>query len=219
MIFDLFPVGPFQCNCVILGCEETKAAVVIDPGEDADRILQQLAKWELKTLYLFHTHAHIDHIGATDAVRTQTRAETALHEEDMFLCQNVALQASLFDLSCPPVPTIDLFLRDGDIFSFGKHRVEVLHTPGHTPGSVSLHIPTMDFSDGLSGALFTGDTLFKGSIGRTDLWRGSYPTLIDSIKTKLLSFPDTTAVYPGHGPATTIGAEKEGNPFVGSELF
>lgn len=211
MIFELFPVGPFQCNCIILGCEETKAAVVIDPGEDASCILQHLAKWELKTLYLLHTHAHIDHIGATDAVRTQTGAETALHEEDMFLCQNLALQASLFDLSCPPVPIIDLFLRHGDIFSFGRHRVEVLHTPGHTPGSVSFHIPTL--------GLLTGDTLFKGSIGRTDLWRGSYPALIDSIKTKLLSFPDETVVYPGHGPPTTIGAEKEENPFVGKDLL
>lgn len=207
MIFELFPVGPFQCNCMILACEETRAAVVIDPGEDASRILKHLAKWELKTLYLLHTHAHIDHVGATDAVRTETGATSALHEEDMFLCQNLALQASLFDLQCPPVPIIDLFLKQGDILSFGKHHVDVLHTPGHTPGSVSFHIPTI--------GLLTGDTLFKGSIGRTDLWRGSYPTLIDSIKTKLLSFPDETIVYPGHGPATTIGAEKEGNPFVG----
>ena len=196
---------------MILGCEETKAAVVIDPGEDAIRILQHLVQYELKTLYLLHTHAHIDHIGATDLVRTQTGAESALHEEDMFLCQNLSLQASLFDLPCPPVPIIDLFLKQGDIFSFGKHHVEVIHTPGHTPGSVSFYIPTL--------GLLTGDTLFRGSIGRTDLWRGSYPTLIDSIKTKLFPFPDETIVYPGHGPTTTIGAERAGNPFVGLGVF
>ena len=196
---------------MILACEETKAAVVIDPGEDANLIFKHIAKWALNTLYLFHTHAHIDHIGATDAVRTQTGATSALHEDDMFLCQNLSLQASLFDLKCPPVPIIDLFLRQGDIFSFGKHHVEVLHTPGHTPGSVSFHIPTV--------GLLTGDTLFKGSIGRTDLWRGSYSTLIDSIKRKLLPFPDETVVYPGHGPATTIGAEKKSNPFVGKDTL
>jgi glyoxylase-like metal-dependent hydrolase (beta-lactamase superfamily II) len=208
MIFDLFPVGLFQCNCIILGCEETKVAVVIDPGEDATLILQRLAKWELKTIYLLHTHAHIDHIGATDAVRMQTGAASALHEDDMFLCQNLSLQASLFDLICPPTPTIDLFVKQGDIFSFGKHRVDVIHTPGHTPGSLSFHVPEV--------GLLTGDTLFKESVGRTDLWRGSHKTMMDSIKTKLLTFPDDTVVYPGHGPATTIGAEKEGNPFIGA---
>lgn len=207
MIFETFPVGPFQCNCMIFGCEETKAAIVVDPGEDSGLILQRLAKYELKTLYLFHTHAHIDHIGATDAVRTQTGAESALHKEDLFLCENLALQASLFDLPTPPIPTIDILLKQGDLFSFGKNRLEVLHTPGHTPGSVSFYIPTI--------GLITGDTLFKGSIGRTDLWRGSYPTLIDSIQSKLFSFPDETMVYPGHGPSTTIGDEKRGNPFVG----
>jgi glyoxylase-like metal-dependent hydrolase (beta-lactamase superfamily II) len=192
---------------MIFGCEETKAAIVVDPGENADRILQRLAKYELKTLYLFHTHAHIDHIGATDAVRTQTGAATALHKDDLFLCENLALQASLFDLPTPPIPTIDILLKHGDLFSFGGNHLNVLHTPGHTPGSVSFYIPTI--------GLLTGDTLFKGSIGRTDLWRGSYPTLIDSIQSQLFSFPDETIVYPGHGPSTTIGEEKRGNPFVG----
>ena len=210
MIFEQFPVGPFQCNCMILGCEEAQAAIVIDPGEEASRILHRLSNLRLKTLYLFHTHAHIDHIGATDAVRAQTGAESALHEDDLFLAQNLSLQASLFDLPTPPVPVIDVFLKQGDIFSFGKGHVNVIHTPGHTPGSVSFYIPTI--------GLFTGDTLFRGSIGRTDLWRGSYPTLIDSIQSKLFSFPDETMVYPGHGPATTIGEEKQGNPFVGMAM-
>jgi glyoxylase-like metal-dependent hydrolase (beta-lactamase superfamily II) len=207
MIFEIFPVGPFQCNCAILGCEETRSAVVIDPGEDADRILARLIHHQLKTVYLLHTHAHIDHIGATDAVRQKTDAESALHEDDLFLCQNLKLQADYFNLPEPSVPVIDRFLKHGEILSFGTGRIHVIHTPGHTPGSVTLHLPDV--------GLFTGDTLFNGSIGRTDLWGGSQQTLIDSITTRLFSFPDPTQVYPGHGPRTTIGDEKRDNPFVG----
>ncbi len=211
MIFESIPVGPFQCNCIILGCEETRSAIVIDPGEEADRILHLLSHHQLKTLYLFHTHAHIDHIGATDAVRAKTAASAALHEEDMFLCRNLAVQAELFGLDTPTIPTIDLFLKQGETLSFGEQKAEVIHTPGHTPGSVTFYVPTV--------GLFTGDTLFSGSIGRTDLWGGSHPTLIDSIKTKLFSFPDDTVVYPGHGPTTTIGREKKQNPFVGGSTW
>ncbi|HLG22616.1 MAG TPA: MBL fold metallo-hydrolase [Candidatus Manganitrophaceae bacterium] len=207
MIFELFPVGPFQCNCMIFGCDETRAAVVIDPGDEEGRILERLSQRRLKTVYLLHTHAHLDHIGATDAVRAKTGAIAGLHEDDQALCENLHVQADLFGLPTPPVPPIDLFLRQGDLLSFGKQAVEVLHTPGHTPGSLSFHIPGF--------GLITGDTLFAGSVGRTDLWGGSHATLIDSIRGKLLSFPDETPVYPGHGPKTTIGRERLGNPFLG----
>lgn len=207
MIFETFPVGPFQCNCMILGCEETREAVVIDPGEEPDQILAHLGRLQLKAIYLFHTHAHLDHIGATDRVRKKTGAMTGLHEDDMPLCENLHIQAALFGLPTPPTPTIDRFLNHSDSFSFGKKKVEVLHTPGHTPGSLGFYIPTL--------GLATGDTLFAGSVGRTDLWGGSHATLIHSIQKHLLSFPDETAVYPGHGSQTTLGKERKTNPFLG----
>ncbi|MBI3805848.1 MAG: MBL fold metallo-hydrolase [Nitrospirae bacterium] len=206
MIFESFAVGPFQCNCILLACEETRSAVVFDPGEEADRILASLARLELNAIFLFHTHAHLDHVGATDAVRKKTGAATGLHEDDMILCENLHIQAALFGLPTPPTPPIDHFLKHGDRFSFGKERVEVIHTPGHTPGSISFFIP--------GTGLLTGDTLFAGSIGRTDLWGGSHPTLISSIERQLLSFPDDTVVYPGHGGRTTIGKERKSNPFL-----
>ncbi len=209
MIFETFHVGPFQCNCTILGCEETQSAVVIDPGDAADKILARLNHHRLKTIYLLHTHAHIDHISATSTVRAETGAKAALHEGDLFLCQNLPLQAEHFGLETPTIPMIDHFLRDKETLSFGASTIEVIHTPGHTPGSVTFYLPTV--------GLFTGDTLFRESIGRTDLWGGSYPTIIDSIKTKLFSFPESTIVYSGHGHSTTIGKEKRENPFVGEQ--
>ncbi len=207
MLFETFRVGPFQCNCMILGCEETKTAVVIDPGADAARIVESLSRQQLKATYLLHTHAHLDHIGATDLVRKKTGATASLHEDDMPLCQNLQMQADLFGLPSPPIPPIDRFLKQGETLSFGKLKLEVLHTPGHTPGSVSFYISDL--------GLITGDTLFFGSIGRTDLWGGSYSTIIHSIHKQLLSFPDETAVYPGHGPRTSIGQERASNPFLG----
>jgi len=206
MIFESFPVGPFHCNCVILGCEETQTAIVVDPGDSAERIIDSLASRQLKAVYLLHTHAHLDHIGATATVRGKTGARTVLHEEDMFLCENLSLQAAAFGLPTPPTPLIDQYVKDKEAFYFGRHSVEAIFTPGHTPGSVSF------FVEGLG--LLTGDTLFAGSIGRTDLWEGSYPTMIQSIKRRLLDFPDDTNVYPGHGPKTTIGREKKSNSFL-----
>lgn len=206
MILESFPVGPFQCNCMIIACEETRTAVVIDPGGDSEQILSVLSKYQLQTTYLLHSHAHLDHIGATQAVHEKTDALTCLHEDDMFLCENVAVQAALFGLPSIAAPQISQFLKDGDSLSFGKQSVEVLHTPGHTPGSLSFYIPGI--------GLITGDTLFSGSVGRTDLWKGSFPTLITSIKKSLLRFPDETQVYPGHGPKTTIGQERTQNPFL-----
>ncbi len=206
MIFESFPVGPFQCNCMIFGCETTQAAIVVDPGDEAEVILTAISRHPIKVLYLLHTHAHLDHIGATHDVRQQTGAASGLHEDDMPLCEALAVQAELFGLDAPPVPIIDRFLKDGDVLSFGRYTVDVLHTPGHTPGSLSFHIPSV--------GLLTGDTLFAGNVGRTDLWGGSHPTLLRSIHARLLSFPEETCVYPGHGSKTTIGREKRHNPYL-----
>jgi len=199
MIFESFTVGPFQCNCMVIGCEETRSAVVIDPGEDAGKILEVLSRHQLKTVYLLHTHAHLDHIGATKTLHQKTGGATCLHEDDMFLCEHLSDQAALFGLPTPETPEIDQFLNNKDSLSFGNVKAEVFHTPGHTPGSLSFYIPDI--------GLLTGDTLFSGSVGRTDLWKRSQSTLITSIKNQLLSFPDETVVYPGHGPSTTIGQE------------
>jgi glyoxylase-like metal-dependent hydrolase (beta-lactamase superfamily II) len=202
----MFQVGPFQCNCMILGCAETRTAVVIDPGDNSARIVAALARQGLTATYLLHTHAHLDHIGATADVRQQTGALSGLHEDDMPLCENLPIQAELFGMETPPIPTIDRFLKEGDALTFGRHTVNVLHTPGHTPGSLCFFVEEL--------GLMTGDTLFSGSVGRTDLWGGSHPTLIASITHKLLTFPDATGVYPGHGRRTTIGNERHGNPFL-----
>lgn len=208
MIFESFPVGPFQCNCMILGCKKTRSAVVIDPGEEAEQILALLSQHELNVVYILHSHAHLDHVGATKAVHENAGGTTGLHEDDMFLCEHLSTQAELFGLPCPETPVIEQFLNNGDVLSFGDHAVEVLHTPGHTPGSLSFYINSV--------GLITGDTLFSGGVGRTDLWEGSHPTLISSIKKSLLTFPDETIVYPGHGPKTTIGRERQSNPFLGN---
>ena len=206
MIVEMFPVGLFQCNCIILGCDETHSAIVIDPGEEGDRIVETLKRRGLTAISLLHTHAHFDHIGGTARVREQTGAAAALHEDDMDLCAMLPQQTALFDLPELPMPTIDRFIKDGDTFAFGRHSAQALHTPGHTPGSTSFYIA--DFG------LATGDTLFAGSVGRTDLWGGSHPTLIQSIQKKLLAFPDDTRIYPGHGHHTTVGQERRANPFL-----
>lgn len=206
MIFESLRVGLFQCNCIILGCERTRSAIVIDPGDEGARITALLRQKGLTAIYAVHTHAHLDHIGGTKDVAENTGALTGLHEDDLFLRDNLARQAELFGLPTPPTPEISFFLKDGVALTFGTHRMEVLHTPGHTPGSVSFYVPEI--------GLVTGDTLFAGSVGRTDLWGGSHTTLIQSIRKQLLSFPEDTVVYPGHGHQTTIGKERNTNPYL-----
>lgn len=209
MLLQNLSVGPLQCNCSILACEKSQEAIIIDPGAEADRILQILRAKGWKPKFLLHTHAHFDHIGATDELYQHLGGEVCLHREDLFLYENVATQTSLFGMPGFSVPAIQSFLEDKDTLRFGEYRVEILHTPGHSPGSISFYIPTEK-----EDWLFTGDTLFQGSIGRTDLWGGDYGQIIRSIKNRLLAFDDKTVVYTGHGPETTIGEEKLHNPFL-----
>lgn len=208
MIFESVAVGPLQCNCYILGCEETREALLIDPGEEADLILPLIAKHRLRVRYILSTHAHIDHVGDLQALKEATGADALLHEKDLTLYQNLPMQAAWLGVATPPLSSIDNFVADRDQLRFGQHSGEVLFTPGHTPGSICLHLP-----EG-SGRLFSGDTLFFRSIGRTDLWGGSQEAIFRSLQSQLLTLDDRTVVYPGHGQPTTIGAERQLNPFL-----
>lgn len=209
MFFKSFPVGPFQCNCSILACEKTKEAIIIDPGADASRILKVIEQNGLKPKYLLHTHAHLDHVGATEGVALKTKGEVCLHRDDQFLYDNVTMQAALFNLPGFTVPPVSHYIEDGDVFRMGDLKMEALHTPGHTPGSTSFLL-----HGEATPQVFTGDTLFMGSIGRTDLWGGDFNLILQSIRKKLLDLPDQTVVHAGHGPQTSIGAEKTQNPFL-----
>jgi len=205
VIIKKLEVGPIMANCFILGCEKTKEAAVVDPGDDADRILMALAQAELKVKYLINTHGHFDHVGANKRMKEATGADIACHPDDEPMLVELSKSAAMFGLSAENSPPADILLKDGDEISFGEITLKVIHTPGHSPGGICLYT---------AGHLFAGDTLFMGSIGRTDLPGGDYDTLISSIKTKLLDLPEDTMVYTGHGPETGIGNEKRMNPFL-----
>ena len=213
MIIETFPVGPLQCNCTVLGCVTTRRAIVIDPGDEVETVLAALGRLELTVEAIIHTHAHLDHVGATHGLADVTGARVLLHDGDQFLYDNVDLQAQLFGFPVPEMTPVGGHLKDGEALAFGEIRGEILHTPGHTPGSLCLHIPT-ESSSLPEPRLFAGDTLFAGSIGRTDLWGGDMDAIIRSIRGRLLTLPDETVVVPGHGPATTIGRERRTNPFL-----
>lgn len=209
MIVETFPVGPFQCNCTILGDQKTGEAIVVDPGDQLEFILERLRMHNLtKITAIVHTHAHLDHIGATADLHREFNAPVGLHEGDRFLWDAVDMQAMMLRLRKPNTCDFDLKLDDGQTLRFSDVEGEVMHTPGHTPGSVSFHFPVLD------KLLITGDTLFQGSIGRTDLPGGDFEQIIGSIRSRLLTLPDETRVIPGHGPMTTIGLEKQYNPFL-----
>jgi hydroxyacylglutathione hydrolase len=224
MIHEILPVGMLQCNCQILGDPETREAVVIDPGDEVERILEVIAKHRLKVLAIVNTHAHIDHVGGLRKLHEATSAPVFMHKEDLELYRLLDMQARWIGMRTPEMTEVDDFLREGDSVRWGSYVASVLHTPGHTPGSISLFLPAEDSlvtgekrtGRGIieSPKLFAGDTLFAGSIGRTDLWGGSMSAILASIHTKLLSLPEKTIVYPGHGPATTIAQERDSNPFL-----
>ena len=206
MIIKTLPVGMTQANCYIIGCEKTKLGAVIDPGDEAERILEAVQDSGMKITQVLLTHAHFDHMGAADEVMKATGAPLGLHPDDLPLL-NMGGGAMLFGLPSPPVPDASMRLEAGQEIAVGELRLRVLHTPGHTPGHVTFYEPD-------EGAIFDGDVLFAQGMGRTDLPGGSYDTLMRSIQEGLMTLPDETVVYSGHGPETTIGQERVMNPWL-----
>jgi hydroxyacylglutathione hydrolase len=207
-LIETFPVGPLQCNCSIVVDEETREAVVIDPGDEPERILKALAAAKVRPIALLHTHAHFDHITATSEVAAATKAPIRLHPADRPLYDALPEQAALFGLSAESPRSPDSPLADGEIVRFGRFELSAIHTPGHTPGSTCFSL------SGGRPLLFSGDTLFRRSIGRTDLWGGDTQQILTSIRRKLFTLPADTPVVCGHGPGTTIGEERRLNPFA-----
>jgi hydroxyacylglutathione hydrolase len=256
------PVGMLQCNCSIIGDPITREALVIDPGDEVTRILDLLGRHKLTVKAIVSTHAHIDHVGGLSKLHQYTGAPVLMHRDDLPLYHAMDMQASFLGVHPPDLTEIDQLLKEGDSLRWGSFEAQVIHTPGHTPGSVSLYLPhdagkvtaapapkqqftfTNDKGEEVSiddlirkaaglqdyvppepaeepekatpraPQLFSGDTLFAGSIGRTDLWGGSLDRIMDSLRTKLMGLPDETVVFPGHGPVTTIGQERHLNPFL-----
>jgi len=209
MIIKMFTFGMYFTNCYVVGCEETKEALVIDPGfdrdDEADKVLKMIDQNGLRVKYIVNTHGHSDHTAGNGIMKKATGAPILIHEDDAIMLTNVAKTLSrIFGLRVTSPPA-DRTLRDGDVIQVGRIRLVVLHTPGHSGGGISL------LGDGV---VFTGDTLFAGSIGRTDFPGASFEEIMDSIKTKLVTLPDRFKVYPGHGPVSTIGEEKKYNPFL-----
>lgn len=205
-----FPVGPLQCNCTILACEQTQEAVIIDPGGDALGISQIIEHHQLTVKAIIHTHAHVDHMYCTSEIHQAHGGIRYLHPGDKSLAQTLSIQAAWIGLPPISTPTIDTYMEDGDTILFGQKHALVLHTPGHTPGSVCFHVE----HEQQQPLLFAGDTLFHRSVGRTDLPGGDIKTLTHSIKQKIYTLEPDTLVIPGHGPNTHIGQEAVKNPFV-----
>lgn len=200
-------VGPLQCNCAILICPKTLEAVVIDPGDEPEKIIRTLDPG-VKVKFLLHTHAHFDHIGGTEGVKLATQGAVCLHQADEMIYKNLPMQGRMFGMSFQEAPPIDKYIVDTEELFFGEQKLEVIHTPGHSPGSVCFKLT------GTEESVFSGDTLFRQSVGRSDLWGGDHSLLIRSIKSRLMVLDDEIRVYPGHGPATRIGEEKRKNPFL-----
>jgi hydroxyacylglutathione hydrolase len=252
LIHITIPVGMLQCNCSIIGDPATREALVVDPGDEVSRILDLLGRHKLIVKAIVSTHAHIDHVGGLSKLHQYTGAPVLMHRDDLPLYQAMDMQASFLGVMPPELTDIDQLLKEGDVLRWGSFEAQVIHTPGHTPGSVSLYLPhdagkvtvtddaekdaaREDVAEKIEMAeegesavvveepakikifapqLFSGDTLFAGSIGRTDLWGGSMEQIMDSLRSKLMHLPDETIVYPGHGPGTTIGNERHLNPFL-----
>ena len=262
LIHITIPVGLLQCNCSIIGDPVTREALVVDPGDEVTRILDLIGRRGLTVKAIVSTHAHIDHVGGLSKLHQYTGAPVLMHRDDLPLYQAMDMQAAFLGVAAPDLTEIDQLLKEGDVLRWGSLEAQVIHTPGHTPGSVSLYLPhqagkvapadvgaktggnergqSREAKDSESSSeaeesgesgepdklaepkhkvirvpqLFAGDTLFAGSIGRTDLWGGSLEEIMDSLRSKLMNLPDETIVHPGHGPVTSIGRERELNPFL-----
>jgi glyoxylase-like metal-dependent hydrolase (beta-lactamase superfamily II) len=191
-------------NCYILGCEQTRQAAVIDPGDEINTIVSKIKQNNLSLKYILLTHGHVDHVAQLARLKETIPAEVLMHADDRFLFETISMQAMMFGLPDPGNPKPDRFVNDGEKVKMGELEIGVLHTPGHSPGSVTYKV---------EDNLFVGDLIFSGSIGRTDLPGGNYETLINSVQTKIFTLQDETKIHPGHGPMTTVGQEKRFNPF------
>ena len=207
MIHEILPVGPLQCNCSIIGDETTREAMVIDPGDEIEDILALIRGHRLQVKQIVITHAHIDHVGGAMKLRAATGAPILLNQNDYSLLKMLDVQATWIGMADPGKVEIDHSVEEDETLNAGSLAANVIHTPGHTEGSICLYFPA-------EKKLIAGDTLFAGSIGRTDLPGGSFEKIIDSLHGKVLALPDETVVVPGHGPPTTIGEERESNPFL-----
>jgi glyoxylase-like metal-dependent hydrolase (beta-lactamase superfamily II) len=207
VIHEVIPVGPLQCNCSIFGDETTHEAIVIDPGDQIDDILAILKKHSLKVTDIIITHAHLDHIGGAAKLKAATGAPVHMNANDQPLYDDADRYAAFLGMQTPERTAIDVNARDGDVVKLAGAAFQIMHTPGHTQGSISVWIP-------VENKLIAGDTLFRDSIGRTDLPGGNTHQILQSIHDKLLPLPDDATVVAGHGPSTTIGRERERNPFL-----
>jgi hydroxyacylglutathione hydrolase len=207
MILETFPVGPLQCNCTILADEESREAIIVDPGDEITRIHRRLTSLGLTLKQILITHAHIDHVGGALKLKALTGAPIYLNEADLPLLSMMSSQAAWLGIEPPETAPPDEALTDSRRVGLENYPAQVIHTPGHTQGSICLHFTPLKM-------VLAGDTLFAGSIGRTDLPGGDYEQILDSIHSRLMNLPDETTIVPGHGPATTIGEERRSNPFL-----
>jgi hydroxyacylglutathione hydrolase len=207
MIHEILPVGPLQCNCSVIGDEQTREAMVIDPGDDIEEVLELIRKHSLQVKQIVITHAHIDHVGGAMKLRAATGAPILLNQNDYTLLKMLDTQAAWLGMATPGKVEIDQSVGEADTVKAGSLVGQVIHTPGHTEGSICLYFPA-------ESILIAGDTLFAGSIGRTDLPGGSFEKILRSLHDRVLALPDETVVVPGHGPLTRIGEERESNPFL-----
>jgi len=207
VIHEIFPVGPLQCNCSVIGDEASREAVVIDPGDDIDRVLLALQRHRLTLKQILITHGHIDHVGGAMKLKHATGAPILMHANDQMQLQLLDQMATWIGVPSPGPVTIDATLADQTPIQIGELKAQAIHTPGHTEGSTCIYFPS-------EKKLIAGDTLFAGSIGRTDLPGGDFQKIISSLHERVLTLPEDTIVIPGHGPATSIGEEKQSNPYM-----
>ena len=211
MLLESRAVGPFFKNGFLIGCEETREAALIDPGDEVQELLDLAVRHHLTIGHILLTHAHVDHVTGVAAAKRALGVPVYLHADDLFLYNDAVQHGALFGLRVEPPPPVDHFYEPGQVIAVGAYDVRPHHTPGHCPGGVCLQVGRRGT---VGSQLFVGDTLFAGSIGRTDLPGGDYDTLMHSIRTVLFAFGDDAEVYPGHGPSTTIGRERRSNPFL-----